>query len=335
MNGDRESSARRRAAHRAALDHVLGLVAGAEWCASLVLRGSMSMCAWAGNLAREPADLDFVVLPESTWRPDELDPYPYVDRFDVVQQWPEAAWGATEYDIWMDGEEEFETRGLHPRVSPDGLHWEIDATPAAPPYGDLLDLLRQRPRAAPDVMIQADHAQVDGDWGYAYNDAGGDETAGSRVIIPWRAEGLPPGQVQLDFAADERLPEPPVWSLVPRADGRAPAVLRTASRELSLAWKLLWLQTDAATGTRSRSKDLYDAVLLAEDDRTRLAPHLLRTVFRRRATDDFELEAIRLEDTDWAAFTAEHPRVHGTARQWLQRLGTALAPMLAVRDETD
>lgn len=140
--------------------------------------------------------------------------------------------------------------------------------------------------------------------------------------------------MQLDFAADERLPQPPVWTLVPRADGRAPAVVRTASRELSLAWKLLWLQTDAATGRKSRSKDLYDAVLLAEDDRTRLAPHLLRTVFQRRTTDDFELDAIKLEDSGWAAFMAEHPHVHGTAQEWLQRLGTALSPMLALHTET-
>lgn len=308
------------AAHRAALDHVLSLIAGADWGAGLVLRGSMGMCAWAGSRAREPGDLDFVVLPQQGARPDRLDPYPYVDRFAVVQQWPEAAWGAAEYDMWMDGEEQFETRGLHPRVPPDGLHWEVAPEPS-PPYGDLLELVRRRPEAAPGVTLDADAAQVNGTWGYDY---GGYDTAGSRVLIPWQVEGVRGGQVQLDFALDERLPEPPVWAVIPRADGRAPSIIRTASRELSLAWKLFWLHTDGATRNRVRPKDLYDAVVLAEDERTRLSPRLLRTVFQRTDADGFRLDAITIRDVEWAAFLAEHPHVEGTAEDWLDRLGAAL-----------
>jgi len=52
MTDDRE-----RAAHRAALDHVLTLVVGQPWSDMLVLRGSRLLRAWAGDLAREPADL--------------------------------------------------------------------------------------------------------------------------------------------------------------------------------------------------------------------------------------------------------------------------------------
>ncbi|MGY0231539.1 nucleotidyl transferase AbiEii/AbiGii toxin family protein [Longispora urticae] len=52
-----------RSARRAAMDHVLGLVAAAPWADSLMLRGSALMAAWFGDAAREPADLDFVVLP--------------------------------------------------------------------------------------------------------------------------------------------------------------------------------------------------------------------------------------------------------------------------------
>ncbi|MBB4739938.1 hypothetical protein BJY16_003397 [Actinoplanes octamycinicus] len=54
-----------RAARRAALDHVLTVLAGGSWGRSLVLRGSVTMPAWAGPAAREPGDLDFVVIPAS------------------------------------------------------------------------------------------------------------------------------------------------------------------------------------------------------------------------------------------------------------------------------
>jgi hypothetical protein len=40
--------------HRLALDHILGLVAGAPCGESLILRGSMTMLAWAGDRARPP-----------------------------------------------------------------------------------------------------------------------------------------------------------------------------------------------------------------------------------------------------------------------------------------
>ncbi|OMI89700.1 hypothetical protein BSZ07_12455 [Streptomyces sp. M1013] len=59
-----------RAARRRALDLVLAAVAGSEWVDSLVLRGSMLMSTWFGEEAREPGDLDFVVVPRS-WRIDD------------------------------------------------------------------------------------------------------------------------------------------------------------------------------------------------------------------------------------------------------------------------
>ncbi|WP_333750157.1 nucleotidyl transferase AbiEii/AbiGii toxin family protein [Streptomyces sp. IBSBF 2394] len=59
-----------RAARRRALDLVLGAVADSEWVDSLVLRGSMLMSTWFGAQAREPGDLDFVVVPPS-WRIDD------------------------------------------------------------------------------------------------------------------------------------------------------------------------------------------------------------------------------------------------------------------------
>ncbi|MFF4408265.1 nucleotidyl transferase AbiEii/AbiGii toxin family protein [Streptomyces sp. NPDC001262] len=55
------------AARRHALDHVLAAVAGSEWAEHLVLRGSVLLKAWFGDAAREPGDLDFVVVPH-TWQ---------------------------------------------------------------------------------------------------------------------------------------------------------------------------------------------------------------------------------------------------------------------------
>jgi hypothetical protein len=331
MIGDHQE-ARWRAARRAALDHVLSLIAETPWSENLVLRGSMVMTAWAGHRAREPADLDFVVLPELNTPVDPLEPYPHVDRVDVVQQWPEAADGAARYEIWMDGEEQYETRGLHPRTAPDGLNWETDreAPDRIPPPYDLPHRVRRQPQATPHVVLDADNAREDHTWGYAYS---AHDTAGVRILIPWQAEGLPRGEVQIDFALDERLPRPPVWTPIPRGDGGAPSIIRTASRELSLAWKLQWLYTDAAAGHGQRCKDLYDAVLLAQDDRTRLSPRLLRKVLRDptsgAAPDGLSLDSVQFDEKDWTAFRAEHPGAQGTAQGWLHRLAAALAPISA------
>ncbi|MFD9476636.1 hypothetical protein [Streptomyces nojiriensis] len=104
---------------RAALDHLLRLISESAWGDDLVLRGSMVMAAWAGGRARPPGDLDFVVPPPSPVPVDRRYPRPYVPAYDTVQQWPEAADGAARYEIWADGEEEFETRGLRANVPPE------------------------------------------------------------------------------------------------------------------------------------------------------------------------------------------------------------------------
>ncbi|PJM92459.1 nucleotidyl transferase AbiEii/AbiGii toxin family protein [Streptomyces sp. CB01373] len=58
------------AARRTATDLVLCAIAGSPWADSLVLRGSVLLRAWFGDAAREPGDLDFVVVPPS-WRIEE------------------------------------------------------------------------------------------------------------------------------------------------------------------------------------------------------------------------------------------------------------------------
>ncbi|GAB7048828.1 hypothetical protein [Catenuloplanes indicus] len=56
----------------------------------------------------------------------------------------------------------------------------------------------------------------------------------------------------------------------------------TASRALSLAWKLKWLVTDQATPGVSAGTDLYDAALLAEPDDVRLSRRLRSLLPGRR-----------------------------------------------------
>ncbi|WP_354644001.1 nucleotidyl transferase AbiEii/AbiGii toxin family protein [Kitasatospora camelliae] len=316
------------AARGAVLDHLLGLVAGSPRADHLVLRGSMTMPAWVGEAARAPADLDFLLLPELAVPVDPLDPHPYVDRLAEVQHWPEAADGAARYEIWRDGWEEYEVRGLRAVPPPEGTHWEVEPDPDD--LGELLpaltDLIRRFPEAAPGLGLDPNGIRTDAGWTYDYSGGGYrfDTTAGEgglRVLVPWQADGGgPEGVAQLDFAYGERLSVPPVWTLVPRGDGGPPALLRTASAEQSLAWKLRWLRADAADG-RSRAKDLYDAVLLSERPGARLPGPAVGTA---GGTGAGRAE-VRVEEEDWRAFRSENPQVRGSAADWLRRLETALA----------
>ncbi|PYC88076.1 hypothetical protein C7C46_01615 [Streptomyces tateyamensis] len=58
------------AARRAAMDLVIAAIANSPWSEALVLRGSVLLAAWFGDAAREPGDLDFVVVP-ADWGIDE------------------------------------------------------------------------------------------------------------------------------------------------------------------------------------------------------------------------------------------------------------------------
>lgn len=333
-------------ARRAALDHVLALIAEAPWSAEVVLRGSRVLAAWYGRRAREAADLDFVVLPSLIPPLDEAHPYPYLDTVEAVQHWPEAADGAARYDLWKDGEEEHELGGFHPRTAPEGLAWITRPDP--PEQLPVIEYLRERlaehPEAAPGVLLDAHGTHGDGSWGYAYDAEPGsgsgsgsaDEGAsrGVRILVPWRAPdgsaGEVQGEVQLDFAHDDRMPEPAVWTLIPAPYRAEPLLVRTASRRVSLAWKLLWLHRDAgAEASAPRCKDLYDAVLLAEDPRTDLSARLLRRVVRdNRRPHGLRLADVGPDEAAWAEFQERHPWIRGCARDWLDRLGTALEPVL-------
>ncbi|MFF3748939.1 nucleotidyl transferase AbiEii/AbiGii toxin family protein [Streptomyces sp. NPDC002018] len=281
--------ARHRAARRAAMDHVLALIAAAPWSAGLVLRGSVPLCAWLGDRAREPGDLDWVM--------------------------PAPAPPAPEFGTW----------GTRPVLPPEGLRWADAGEYMYPrsPYEDLVATLRERPIASRGVVLDVEGCREDGDWTYRY-----DENPGIRIIVPWHAEGLEPGTVRLDFASDETLPEAPVWTAVPRGDGGPPTPVRTASRALSLAWKLLWLHTDGEDGEAVGAKDLFDAVLLAGSPRTRLTPRLLRKVLGRERSARFGTETVRgwrVDPADWEALQADPG---DEAAEWRERLARALAPLL-------
>jgi hypothetical protein len=75
--------------HRLALDHVLGLIAGAGWSRCLVLRGSMLMTAYAGSAARKPGDLDFIVVKDG-WPAEGA---PFEDLHRLIRENPRVGAG--------------------------------------------------------------------------------------------------------------------------------------------------------------------------------------------------------------------------------------------------
>jgi hypothetical protein len=135
---------------------------------------------------------------------------------------------------------------------------------------------------------------------------------GRRLVFPYECDGLT-GSVQLDFVYNEELPMEP--ERLPIGD----AWLLTAGPELSLAWKLLWLESDVYP----QGKDLYDAVLLAE--RTDISPALIRTVLAAEPTSSgFGPTTVLDWKVDWQNFLDEYPGVEGDAESWKQRLALAL-----------
>ncbi|MFD9126749.1 nucleotidyl transferase AbiEii/AbiGii toxin family protein [Kitasatospora sp. NPDC059571] len=200
--------------------------------------------------------------------------------------------------------------------------WELED----PRTDGMLDGLAAAAEAlSGSVRLHAAGAVRDEIWTY-------DRVPGRRLVLPWTADGVPGGTVQIDFVFTEPLPAPPVRTAIPPLAGAGePALLLTADRGLSLAWKILWLVTDGF----AQGKDLYDAVLLAEAGG--LDYGLLRDVFL--GTDDGwwatrpvgpEDIAEPLECVEWDEFRKDHPRV-GTAEEYAARLLAALAPTFAGR----
>ncbi|WP_167476073.1 nucleotidyl transferase AbiEii/AbiGii toxin family protein [Nocardia arthritidis] len=165
---------------------------------------------------------------------------------------------------------------------------------------------------------------VETEWLWSYYNG-----SGIRLVLPWHGFGQV-GTVRLDFAFDEVLPDPPVSTEFPLsgAGGRS-VTLRTTSRRLSLAWKVLWLLAERDSGPRA--KDLYDAVLLAEH--CHLPPALLDEVLAQGAIDRTtrrELSSRKLLrlalDVDWREFAGEDPLLSGAHLEFAWRLAFGLEP---------
>lgn len=148
---------------------------------------------------------------------------------------------------------------------------------------------------------------------------------GHRLVLPWTAPGLPGGQVQLDFVFHERLPNPP------RPAEVAGVRVLAADRELSLAWKLMWLSCDMYP----QAKDLYDAVLLAEDEDCAMPLGLLETVLReadewpghRNEPLNPGMFESALREVDWEGFEDHRPGPDSSADALGARLLSALRPL--------
>lgn len=242
------------------MHHLLRLLANSPWNQHLVLRGSLLLKSWLGEVARNPGDIDWVVIPRET---SLLDP----------------------------------------------LTFEL--------FSELLQLVRDHPQAG-EAAIDLKAISIDDIWTY-------ERAPGRRIVFPWSSPDVPPGQVQMDFVFGEELWTDPVPSTLTGPDGTTTNVL-AASQDLALAWKLVWLETDAY----AQGKDLYDATLLAEQ--ISLSLELLHDVLWSalevtpyRLRPDFPMKW----EVDWENFQNEYPQVTGTAREWQNRLTIALAPMFA------
>jgi hypothetical protein len=254
---DRVTGFRWRSARRAAMEHVLSIVAGSRWSEHLVLRGSILLRAWFGEAAREPGDLDWLVTPPTMMLEDRR------------------------------------TANM------------LDGIVAA---------IRAQRRVSDTVTIGPD-VKIDDVWTY-------ERAPVRRLLADWStADHAQRGTVQLDFAFNEVLPVPAARTHILRGDGGEPVTVWAAGPALSLAWKILWLETDFSP----QGKDLYDATLLAE--RTYLPLDLLREVLSRELgaeAEAFTADRVLGWRVDWQKFSDEHPWVPGKGTQWQVRLHRAL-----------
>ncbi|MFE7469415.1 nucleotidyl transferase AbiEii/AbiGii toxin family protein [Streptomyces sp. NPDC057499] len=201
-----------------------------------------------------------------------------------------------------------------------------------PRSSDLFETIARDAAAAADghgsVRIDAAGMVTEEIWTY-------DRVPGRRMLLPWSADGIPGGTVQLDVVFNEFLPVPATLTEL-RPLGRGPGCrVHAAPIGLSLAWKLLWLATDMYP----QGKDLYDAVLLAEC--TVPSYELLRQVFVLGGVEALRPVGARFLDemvparSEWEDFVTEHPWVTESAEHYHARLARALAPLLGSEEMAD
>lgn len=189
-------------------------------------------------------------------------------------------------------------------------------------FAQLIENITADPNAG-DAVIETSKIAVDDIWTY-------ERAPGRRITFPWRVANLPAGSVQIDFVFDEDLPTNVAQVEIPLGASDTVTVW-AVDRELSLAWKLMWLETDRYP----QGKDLYDAALLAEQTTVSLAllMRLLRECdpdyyAKRELAPDFALEW----QIEWDDFKREYPQIEGAAKDWQLRLTKALAPIFTAQN---
>ena len=182
-------------------------------------------------------------------------------------------------------------------------------------FADLIERVKANPHVG-NTQILTSQIAVDDIWTY-------ERAAGRRVIFPFQTGDGSQREIQMDIVWSEPLFDAPI-TLELSTTGTS---LLAATPQLSLAWKLLWLVTDG----HPQGKDLYDAVLLAEN--TRLPFELLNRVLQ---SDEWiqkyrkvEWELFRDLDVDWPNFKLEFPWIEGEEKQWRERLLVALSSTFA------
>ena len=130
----------------------------------------------------------------------------------------------------------------------------------------------------------------------------------------------------MDVVFKEDLWTDPVQTQIPTSQNSSRTVW-SVDQEISLAWKLLWLETDIYP----QGKDLYDAALLAEN--THLSLDLLKLVLQsgdwRPRSEEFTADFPLEWEVDWENFKLEYPWTTGSAEEWQLRLSAALKPTFA------
>jgi hypothetical protein len=132
---------------------------------------------------------------------------------------------------------------------------------------------------------------------------------GRRLSVPWFS-GKVRDVIQVDIVFREPLQDVPTLEALGDAGGHGyrdaaacPSVW-FASRAESLAWKLLWLETDSYP----QGKDLYDAILLAEH--VALPVELVSAVYAGKGETwqhGGTTEFVRALQVDWTGFSALYP----------------------------
>jgi hypothetical protein len=242
-------------ARQRVMEHLLRSICNSIWFDSLVLRGSLLLKAWLGDMARSPKDIDWVFQPQNVG---------------------------------------------------------INYTQSFQLFDDLIAIVEGQPYVR-NATIEMQKISIDDIWTY-------ERAQGKRIVFPWKVDNLPL-EIQMDVVFGEELFIDPILTKIPTSDGDN-ILVRSASPELSLAWKLLWLETDSYP----QGKDLYDATLLAE--KVSLPFDLLDRVLRsggwrsqRPLSPDFPLHWY----VDWENFQLEYPSIEGEAKDWQIRLTKALA----------